>query len=755
MSVVSLTPRLVSSRRALENRDKLSVYQQPTTNLALISLHQQFNSFALLIKVRPACKMQDPSQGIQRELLPHVHLVSAYRFPHLPSLPPGKVSEWLLGAPKIARGQSPFYWTYLDRPVDGTILLVWQSMALGSEFPSDGYVWSPTETAFQLEVEGGYTLEMYHQKVGYAPGEPVATHSRRRYRLMPSKFPNSSVEPDLSLWIVHYGQCDPNDRVPSNVIPIDIRVQNTMQTRAYLQQQGQIVQKEFMLHDRANWPQISFPRNQPRGGPMYHANQPPSRIPQSMAYPPQHGSVGPPSKRARTQQAPPNAATGSAGAVMDADDQEDTTIGDVFDFITPRDVSLLRYKHNHEWMEEVLSSPYSIHQIIPADLGLGLRGELASLTDGFFDAPFDPSKHPEIEKSYIGRLDHGKADEFRKRTEERVEQLKKDVEKMEAKHKKRMAKFKKGSLLLEAEKELRTAVADPSDTGPEYWRLEGKIDIDDEEDGKVVSKVPSKVADILAEVEASLGRTAAAVREIRRIQDGGFEEPAPVPVAVPSPQKPQQPSLVGTPQGSAVGNDMDIGNSAAGLLDQYHGISSNATPLSNFGPSPQPHLQAHSTSGTPGIPSPSPQPVAHISPQPQIPAQDVNMSGTTEEASTDATGTGDWIVVPSGGVSPTAAEASTTEPSTISVSASAVAAKSPHPIGTENSTPLPDFSASPNDFADLADLDTAGDALAGYGDDMVHDGDLGLDIAMDDSAFGEAFHGVELREDGDDTGDGI
>lgn len=88
--------------------------------------------------------------------LPHVHLLSTYRFPLLPALHPDKVAEWLLGAPKITRDQAPFYWTYLDRPADGTILLIWQSTAMGTDFPSDGYIWAPSETVFQLEINGGY-----------------------------------------------------------------------------------------------------------------------------------------------------------------------------------------------------------------------------------------------------------------------------------------------------------------------------------------------------------------------------------------------------------------------------------------------------------------------------------------------------------------------------------------------------------------------------------------------------------------------
>lgn len=119
--------------------------------------------------------MQDPSQGIQRELvslgnlrsisesllkfsqLPHVHLLSAYRFPVLQSVHHNKITEWLLSAPKIVRETSPFYWTYLDRLADGTILLTWQPLdSLGINFASDGYIWPAAETAFQLEVEGGY-----------------------------------------------------------------------------------------------------------------------------------------------------------------------------------------------------------------------------------------------------------------------------------------------------------------------------------------------------------------------------------------------------------------------------------------------------------------------------------------------------------------------------------------------------------------------------------------------------------------------
>jgi len=46
------------------------------------------------------------------------------------------------------------------------------------------------------------------------------------------------------------------------------------------------------------------------------------------------------------------------------------------------------------------------------------------------------------------------------------------------------------------------------------------------------------------------------------------------------------------------------------------------------------------------------------------------------------------------------------------------------------------------DFGSFDNLDSAGDALADYG----QDDNLGLDL-VDDSAFGDAFHGTEMHND--------
>ncbi len=67
-----------------------------------------------------------------------------------------EVAKWLFAAPKIARDTAPFFWTYLDCPHDGTILLTWQPLVrLGLAMASDGYIWAGSETFYQQEVGNG------------------------------------------------------------------------------------------------------------------------------------------------------------------------------------------------------------------------------------------------------------------------------------------------------------------------------------------------------------------------------------------------------------------------------------------------------------------------------------------------------------------------------------------------------------------------------------------------------------------------
>ncbi|KXX80101.1 SWI/SNF and RSC complexes subunit ssr4 [Madurella mycetomatis] len=725
----------------------------------------------------------DPSQNVNGDLLPHVHLLSTFRYASMPRVDLGDVTKWLLQAPKIARDTAPFYWTYLDCPSDGAIFLTWQPTARrGNEFASDGYVWAGPEVSFQHNAGNGLTLEIYFQRAGYRIGEQFAVHSRRRFRLCPPQMSVANLpHVDSNLWIVHYGPAEKTDRLPVNAIGIPPPMQQMLNFRQHLFQMGQIVRKDFMLSDRVNWPQIPFPQ---RGQSMYAPPMPQRHVPQAMAYPPHPGpAVGPtPKRRAGHGPAgnqPQMMGAGFASAEGAFDDEEDISRGDMFDHLSPREISMARYQQNHEWMEEILSSPYRIGQIEAVDLGLGRKGELAALTGGIFEAQGGDALAAGPKKPYTGQLDPGLAEQFRKRVQERNETVRVEIEQMKAQHAKRLAKFKGNAAIKDAEQALR---ATTQDTGPEFWRLEGRLEDGEEPGNQWNQKQNKSLEEIVASVEEIVGKRAVVVRDVHRVQDGGYQEPAPEPEVVQPPlQVPRDPTDAGLTvpmsrqpshagshaSGVMIGDsDIDMGGTAAGLLDQMHtGFSSTSTPVNSF-PTPQPQLSAiPSNAATPAnLNVPSPHPTQAPTSQPSGPTQgDVNMEDReatrdTTTAPDHGTGSGDWVVVPKADVPPNNNNnsSSTTQPVNQTITTTAPTQQPQHmsskPVSAAG-TPSLNFDGDNNDFSSLGDLDTAGDALASYDPPSGDEGGLGVDddLNMDmveDSAFGDAFHGVEQHGHG-------
>lgn len=578
----------------------------------------------------------------------------------------------------------------------------------------------------------------------------------------------------MSLFIVHYGPSEPNDRVPAAMVPYDERVNAIMQQRHYLLRAGQIRRKEFMISDRVNWPSLPELTRQQMGPQMV-----PRGVPQQMAYPPQP-TPGPPAKRARHTPNQGQQAAMPGMPVIDPafDDEEDVTRGDMFDHLTQREISLSRYKQNHEWMEEILSSAYRLNQITPTDLNLGLKGELASLTEGIFTAQGGEDFKQAPDKPYVGRLDAGLADEFRKRVNEHIESTQAELKKMQAAHAEVMSKFKASSLFTDKEAELRAIVEGP---GPEMLGAEDHAESADDD---IKSRPTSRktVDEVVKEVETAVGRKIEAHPPVQRIQEGGFQAPAPEPEppapAAHTDMSRQHSQAESQNSGMMMGeSDIDMGGTAAGLLDQMHtGFSSMSTPI-NF-PTPQAHLSAaHSNAATPtnanNAPSPAPAPVSASQEGAAAPPQqsgDVAMGGTEAPAREQeqgqsgtppdqSTGSDDWVVVPKGGATPDPMAAQTTAaaptegegetPKPAHEPAPAAAAKPASAAATPAVTDGGSATFDHNDFSSLGDLDTAGDALAGY-DAPDLDGSAGelgdgldLQMDMDDSAFGDAFHGVD------------
>ncbi|KAG7115209.1 hypothetical protein HYQ44_007727 [Verticillium longisporum] len=688
--------------------------------------------------------LHDPSDAIEEQLLPHIHLISANQYPNQGRLDLQHVTKWLLGAPQVAKDKAPFFWTYLDRPNDGQVLLTWQPLKrLGTQFASDGIIWAP-EQYHRQEVGNGLNLEIYYNKTGFAPGDSAAVRARRRFRLVPSQQVNiNAPQPDISLWLVHYGQADPQDRLPINMVPFTPDSQTMLNQRNYLQNCGQITRKDFMLSDRGNWPQIAWPRTGGNRQQVYAPIQS-RRLPQQMAYP-THPQVMPTGRRGGRQtqaqaaaqaaaqsQAPPPPPGSLAALQLELEDED--LYGDVFDTLTPRDIALSRYQQNHEWMEEVLSSPYSLIHITPPDLGLGLKGELAPLTDGIFSSQGGEAHLENPDKPYVGKLDKGLADEFRKRAQEHIDTTNAEIEKMKADHDAAIAKMKANATILTAEKELRHSV---EERGSEFWRLEGQVTDSDEGSSAWSQKHNKKIDDIVAQVEAHLGRQIAVLHGVNRVQAGGYLEPVPEPAkkATPAPVKEatpvavpnlgaesndmsRRPSQAGSQQSGATGDDADIdmGGTAAGLLDEMHtGLSSTSTPL-NF---PTPSGLNSSVATPANLGAPSPAPAAASGPGPDVSMANTDANKDAAASSGQDQGSGDWVVVPKGGVSPDA-NANTTPASAPApapdAAAAAAAATAPTAVAARQGSAVgtPALTEGDNDFSSLGDLDTAGEALAGY-----------------------------------------
>ncbi|KAL8659582.1 MAG: hypothetical protein Q9226_000363 [Calogaya cf. arnoldii] len=678
--------------------------------------------------------MNDPSDGVPQALLKHVHLVSTHPFPTSAQILLPTIVERLLTAPTICHDHKPMLWMYLDCPQNGEMLLVWQPLSkLGNEFASDGYVWADAEQAFSSEARG-HTVEMYLHRSGYRYGDQISSHQRRRYRLVPNQNPHpNQPQPDPALWIVHYSQAEAAHHIPVNQIPMSGYVQSTLTQRKYLQQHGQLIRKEFMLHDRSSWPTINLPGN--AAGPQttaypnnvisHMSRQQPSYVQPTAAVGHQAGLGPPPAKRARPTIS--NAAEAEAAAKQAASDrkptiyeEEDVSRGDILDFLTPREISTVRYKQHHEWLGEVFRSPYDTQQIVPGELGLGRKGELEALTKDFFNAHTEPSARTAkgAAPARVGRMEPGKAEEFTQLANTRISDINTEIEKMKRQHARRIAKLARGAEFREAEKALRTASIGTGDLnadgGPDQTMAQGR---------------PSKLSTVQAKMESTVGKKVQRISELECIEKGRFVE------------------KINESDNISQGYDFaDQGGDLSGQIPSFQTPQGILSPME----------------GTPG-PTPHASGASHLGPQ-ESEGADVPMSGMqTSGQRNDGEGE-EWVMVNKGGDDAGQngpneelpdLDAFTNDPAMVSNIGTPAenmgtgAEDLSNFTGGEEVELGTDFNS--NDFAegvDFGNLDTAGEALSGYGVEEsmgMDDGDLGLN----DTAFGDAFH-AEVGEDNDD-----
>ena len=610
-------------------------------------------------------------------------------------------------------------------------------------------------------------VEMYMHKSGYQPpNETTTTHSRRRYRLSPLPNSDPSIQPcDPSLWIVHYVRAEQSHHYPANRIPVLPQTQQMMTQRRYLQQHGQLVRKEFMLHDRNNWPTINLP-----GGPQmpqYQQAQYPNNLIQmaNRNYQQAHvqdsqaaGIAGQPNAKRQRPNTSTNRAITNAmiqpPTVPTVDDEEDTSRGDLMDFLTPRDISSMRYVQHHEWMEEIFASPYRTGQIVPVDLGLGRKGELESLTRDFFEAPLGgspvtPGKLTEPARNT--KLEAGQAEDFAKRAIEKIAKLTAEMERMKRKHAKRVAKLTKKSTVREVDERLKQLSLDMSSTAtPDASLNPGRQNPINSSSAVAILRQGDKLNEIGRDAEAALGRRIEVIPDVKCIQKGGLEEKAP-------PEAPKVGSWTNTAAAATIGNQ-------SSRQKKHEDFSRGDTSLSHA------HPTTNSTTTLPTSTSKNSSSLYSTLSQAQTDGGgDTTMTDVAPINSTDnhVSDPNDWVMVDK-----QPSENPETSDATLLADLSSFGPG--NPSTDDPSASLPDFggdgtaddafdAADFGEGVDFGELGTAGEELAGYGDgngdenigddglDLGHDVDIGEDISGhvdvdfggEDSAFGDAFHHTE------------
>ncbi|EXJ93184.1 hypothetical protein A1O3_01741 [Capronia epimyces CBS 606.96] len=673
--------------------------------------------------------LKDPAAGIPPQLLPHLHLVSKYRYPITSNPSFETIVGYLLEAPKIVRDLQPVQWQFVETPPDGTLMLTWQPLEyLGTNFASDGYVWADAEHVFKSEVRG-YTLEMFLQRSGYrASGETMACHSRRRYRLLPGSANPGLPHPDPTFFLTHYSKAAARDHVPATSIPLMPQVHAQLQQRRAIQSQGQLPRKEFMLHDRSNWPTIHLPPAAARAAA-------PGPLPPAPAH-----RRGP-----------------SIAPDTTLEDEEDVSRGDLFDFMSPRDISRLRYEQHHEWMEEILESPYPTLSIVPSDLGLGRKGPLEELTKDFFGAPVSAAREAaDGPPPRVGKMPDGKADEFVKRASAKLADMQVELENMRKRHARRLEKLTRSTALKVAEKKLRTA----STTVPEKRRHS-----DEASDAGDV-RPRDAVEEIMREVELQTGGKLQKTAGVRLVSNGGLEDrtkPIPAtdgpaaeiatfdPTVVDSPANGAQLSNQQQP-GAPAGEQRAEDKETSGLpREPQANTTTGAQPTP---PVPQPDI-SNNSGQQPRIDSG--QQVTHL-PELEDIGADAHMDGLEDHGNQEGN---EWVMIDEQGgqdaeettlpdlhnVDHPPRDQATAGDGTGQPGEATSNQPQPQPQ-TSQAEPSQDQDGrldTPNfdiggDF-DNVDVDTAGDALASY----EQDEDLNLD-GMEDSAFVDAFHPEEDEE---------
>ncbi|OLL24672.1 SWI/SNF and RSC complexes subunit ssr4, partial [Neolecta irregularis DAH-3] len=253
------------------------------------------------------------------------------------------IADMLQKAPQLCQ-QHPFVWSYIDKPTDGQLFLVFIPPQMVATPPGDGFQYMDPEKRMVFEL-GNRAIEVFEHKCGFIPGqEQFTSRVRRRFHLVRGG--------NEQLWFLYYLRSEQHERVPVNpalAIPQPAR-------RYPL---PPISQKELWLfgppqtQSTGQW-QVRPPPTQATT-PTHHMGMLPASVMQGL---PSQGS---------------HLATASVNVQQPqiAQKRQKTEQDDDLEFMSVRDIAKTRYMRHHDWMEEVLGSIYSTKDITPSKLEFG------------------------------------------------------------------------------------------------------------------------------------------------------------------------------------------------------------------------------------------------------------------------------------------------------------------------------------------------------------------------------------------------
>lgn len=454
----------------------------------------------------------------------------------------------------------------------------------------------------------------------------MATHARRRYRLIAKNPTVPSHQPDPQVWLVHYCQADPQRVVPAHQIKPSELTHRAFSERQWIESHGRLERQEFMLHQREQWPQLQLPQAK-TASPNFGRNPYPQQtMPNpgnprfSGQYYQQQGPMGQsPAKRQRQESAaashgPPASAMPPQSAVQDTriEDEENVTYGDLLDQLTQRELSLTRYMQHHEWMEEVFSSPYATGQILPVDLGFGLIGELSGLTEGIFEtlsAKLAKDKDVDTRKS----IQPQDVQVIEARVGDHIKKIEQEMAQMKAEHAKAMDDARRSRQLSHAESKLSNA---SWSTGAQNGGLE----------------------EIVKEVEQMVNGKIEPVRLATLVDKGGFKEKvesAPETNIMPQMSQQNQAMQMQPPQGQYQQQQPPMQHQQAHPQPLQQPMTQQAMPP-HHNVQPQvamPQVQPMTPAPAPvTVPTPTPTPIPADMPTASMPPSTIPVDNTAPSA---------------------------------------------------------------------------------------------------------------------------